>query len=72
MRTIGISKHSKVPSPQEAWDRGRALDTMLPQLGNQRNRGVWKLSHAAANQMDDALMSRTAALHQASMRIPNV
>lgn len=60
MRTVGMPKHSAIPSPQEAWERGRKLDAMLPALGNQRPKGVWRLSHQAANQMDDQLMLATA------------
>jgi hypothetical protein len=60
MRTVGQPKHQLIPSPQEAWERGRALDAMLPTLGNQRQQGVWRLSHEAANKMDDELMMETA------------
>jgi hypothetical protein len=60
MRTVGTPKHSAIPSPQEAWERGRALDAMLPSMASQRPRGVWRLSHEAANKMDDELMLLTA------------
>ena len=60
MRTVGKAQHSAIPSPQEAWERGRVLDAMLPSLGNQRPRGVWRLSHQEANRMDDELMLQTA------------
>lgn len=60
MRTVGTPKHSLTPSPQEAWERGRALDAILPSMGNQRPKGVWKLSLEAANEMDDELMLQTA------------
>jgi hypothetical protein len=60
MRIVGTPKPSPIPSPQEAWERGRALDAMLPSMGNQRPLGVWRLSHTAANQMDDELMLQTA------------
>jgi hypothetical protein len=60
MRTVGTPKHSVIPSPQEAWERGRVLDVMLPSMGNQRPKGVWRLSHEAANKMDDELMLQTA------------
>jgi hypothetical protein len=60
MRTVGKPQHSAIPNPQEAWERGRALDAMLPSMGNQRPKGVWRLSHAAANKMDDELMLQTA------------
>jgi hypothetical protein len=33
---------------------------MLPSMGSQRPRGVWRLSHEAANKMDDELMLQTA------------
>lgn len=60
MRTVGTPKHSAIPSPQEAWDRGRVLDAMLPAMSHQRPQGVWRLSHSAANKMDDELMLQTA------------
>lgn len=60
MRTVGTPKHSALPSPQEAWERGRVLDAMLPNMSSQRPTGVWRLSHAAANKMDDELMLQTA------------
>jgi hypothetical protein len=72
MRTVGQPKHTAIPSPQEAWARGRLLDAMLPSLRQQRPRGVWKLSHRLANQMDDELMIRTASLRQADMHTPYV
>jgi hypothetical protein len=71
MRTVGIPKHTQIASPQEAWQRGRALDAMLPSLRQQRPHGVWRLSHAQANRMDDVLMQRTAAMRQANMRAPD-
>ena len=72
MRTVGQAQHSSIPSPQEAWERGRALDAMLPQLGNQRLKGVWRLSHKMANQMDDALAMQTAQRLHARMVSPDV
>jgi hypothetical protein len=71
MRTVGQPKHKTIASPLEAWQRGRALDAMLPSLRQQRPHGVWRLSHVAANRMDDELMQRTAAIRQANMRAPN-
>lgn len=71
MRTVGQPKHIQIASPQEAWQRGRALDAMLPSLRQQHPHGVWRLSHAAANRMDDELMQRTAAMRQAQMRAPD-
>jgi hypothetical protein len=72
MRTVGQARHAPIPSPQEAWERGRALDAMLPELGNQRPRGVWRLSHKMANQMDDALALQTAQRLQQQMGKPDV
>jgi hypothetical protein len=60
MRNVGVPQHNAIPSPQEAWERGRALDAMLASMGNQRPKGVWRLSHSAANKMDDELMLQTA------------
>jgi hypothetical protein len=45
---------------------------MLPELGNQRPRGVWRLSHKMANQMDDALALQTAQRLQTQMGKPDV
>jgi hypothetical protein len=60
MRIVGTPQSSPIPSPQEAWERDRALDAMLPAMGSQRPHGVWRLSHATANKMDDELMLQTA------------
>lgn len=68
MRSVGTPKQSAIPSPQEAWERGRALDALLPLLGNQRPRGVWRLSHQEANRMDDELMMETAKRFAAQQR----
>jgi len=46
-------------TPQEAWRRGRSLDAMLPQLVPVP-RGVWRLTHAQRNAMDDARMLEVA------------
>jgi hypothetical protein len=72
MRTVGQPRHNTIPSPQEAWERGRVLDAMLPSLRQQRPHGVWRLSHIAANQMDDELMQRTAEVRFENMRAPHV
>jgi len=46
-------------TPQEAWRRGRVLDAMLPQMAPTL-RGVWRLTHAQRNAMDDARMLEVA------------
>lgn len=71
MRTVGQARYEPIASPQEAWQRGRALDAMLPELGNQRPKGVWRLSHKMANQMDDALALQTAQRLHAHMTSPD-
>jgi hypothetical protein len=68
MKTVGTPRHSPLPSPQEAWERGRVLDAMLPSLRQQRPLGVWRLSHEAANKMDDELMLQTAKRLAQKMR----
>jgi len=58
MRFVG-NKHSGLNAapltPQEAWQRGRVLDAMLPNPV-QAPRGVARLSHAERNAQDDARM----------------
>lgn len=40
-------------TPEEAWQRGRVLDAMLPNLVS-APRGVSRLTHAQRNAQDDA------------------
>jgi hypothetical protein len=42
-------------TPEEAWQRGRVLDAMLPSSLS-RTRGVSRLTHAQRNSQDDARM----------------
>jgi len=42
-------------TPEEAWQRGRVLDAMLPNLVS-APRGVSRLTHAQRNAQDDARM----------------
>lgn len=42
-------------TPEEAWQRGRVLDAMLPNL-LRAPRGVCRLTHAQRNAQDDARM----------------
>ena len=42
-------------TPQAAWQRGRALDAMLPNLATAL-RGVFRLTHAQRNAQDDERM----------------
>lgn len=46
-------------TPQEAWERGRALDAMLPIVAL-LSRGVVRLTHAQRNAADDARMLEVA------------
>lgn len=46
-------------TPEEAWQRGRVLDAMLPNL-LPPTRGVCRLTHAQRNAQDDARMLATA------------
>lgn len=46
-------------TPQQAWQRGRVLDAMLPSPLT-LPRGVVRLSHAERNAQDDARMLATA------------
>ncbi len=69
MRIVGSSsRYSELPSPQEAWQRGVALDlavarmqpsTSIAQVASPR---VQRLSHAQMNAQDDARMLARAAL----------
>jgi hypothetical protein len=62
MRVVGHknSQWSQAPAtPDEAWQRGRALDAMLaPQVGSVRS--VMRLTHAQRNALDEARMVDTA------------
>ena len=62
MRIVG-NPHSGLnqppATPQEAWQRGRVLDAMLPNL-LPRTHGVSRLTHAQANALDDARMLEIA------------
>ena len=58
MRIVGNNNRglSTVPlTPQAAWQRGRALDAMLPNPVL-AFRGVLRLTHAQRNAQDDARM----------------
>ncbi|MEI7536521.1 MAG: hypothetical protein WCJ76_04890 [Comamonadaceae bacterium] len=58
MRIVG-KKHSGLNAapltPQEAWQRGRALDALLPNPAPAL-RGVFRLTHAQRNAQDDERM----------------
>lgn len=58
MRIVG-NKHGGLNAapltPQEAWQRGRALDAMLPNPVHVPQ-GVVRLTHAQRNAQDDARM----------------
>jgi hypothetical protein len=73
MRLVGSSsRYSELPSPQEAWRRGLALDLavarMQPGLHVAQVAGprVQRLSHAQMNVQDDARMLTRAALINAA------
>lgn len=62
MRVVGNrnTRLSLLPAtPEEAWQRGRVLDAMLPS-SLPRPRGVSRLTHAQRNAQDDARMLMTA------------
>jgi len=46
-------------TPEEAWQRGRVLDAMLPNPVSVRH-GVMRLTHACANAQDDGRMLQIA------------
>lgn len=46
-------------TPEEAWQRGRVLDAMLPNL-SPVPRGVSRMTHAQRNERDDARMLAVA------------
>ena len=58
MRTVG-NQHRGLDTtpltPQEAWQRGRVLDAMLPNPPL-TGHGVMRLTHAQRNAQDDARM----------------
>jgi len=51
-RIVGKDRSEFVLDPGEAWRRARALDRMLP-ARKPVTRGVWRLSHAERNRLDD-------------------
>lgn len=62
MRIVGnqcIESQHAHATPQEAWQRGRVLDAMLPSAV-QVPRGVSRLTHAQRNAQDDARMLEVA------------
>ncbi len=62
MRVVG-NKNTQLnqppATPEEAWQRGRVLDAMLPS-NLPRPFGVSRLTHAQRNTQDDARMLMTA------------
>jgi hypothetical protein len=58
MRTVG-NQHRGLNTtpltPQEAWQRGRMLDAMLPNP-RMTEHGILRLTHAQRNALDDAHM----------------
>lgn len=60
MRIVGNQKLNQPPAtPQEAWQRGRVLDAMLP-CSVALPHGVSRLTHAQRNAQDDARMLAVA------------
>lgn len=58
MRTVGNKSgglNLAPANPQEAWQRGRVLDAMLPNAGHTPH-GVSRMSRAQRNAVDDARM----------------
>lgn len=71
MRIVGKRTHglNVAPvSPQEAWQRGRVLDAMLPST-LRHVKGVSRMTHAQRNAQDDARMVDVArALNGSSFK----
>lgn len=62
MRIVGNKSkglNQSPATPEEAWQRGRVLDAMLPNL-MPVPQGVTRLTHAQRNAQDDARMLATA------------
>jgi hypothetical protein len=64
MRIVGnpnAGLNQRPATPEEAWQRGRVLDAMLPRLVPLRP-GISRLTHAQRNAQDEAHMLATARL----------
>ncbi len=70
MRSVGRPSQALIPSPQEAWELGLRLDAACLPIAAARPKGMWRLSHAAANLMDEALMLHAAARLQSLQTQP--
>jgi hypothetical protein len=56
-RTLGLN--AEPSNPQDAWQRGRVLDAMLPST-LRHTKGVSRMTHAQRNAQDDARMLEIA------------
>jgi hypothetical protein len=62
MRLVGNrtqGSNAAPASPQDAWQRGRVLDAMLPST-LRHTKGVSRMTHAQRNAQDDARMLEIA------------
>jgi len=71
MRIVGhqsFGLNQPPATPEEAWQRGRVLDAMLPDLLDVP-RGVSRMTHAQRNAQDDARMLAVARKLNSPVRV---
>lgn len=70
MRVVGSDRLSPLNTPRELWARGRRLDAVLASLPSFAPRGVFRLTHAQMNRMDEERTRQRAGWFASNARRP--